>query len=449
MGRLRDLYFRVKGLSQAEEEEYQAAAQHLAPHLAEQLHELLTTRKAKLIEERFPVSANILPVAHVSVPLAATHEPETVTFCNEVAKIVRDAALKDRFYEFAPMAQKAITERLAPHLVGMAGIKEAVALQLAMPERFHILLLGDPGTGKTDLLRAAVELAPVSSFGLGSGSSKAGLAATVIGKEVKPGLLVQAHGGVCALDELNLLKTEDRGALYNAMEKGFVSYDKGGVHKRFEADVRVLATANPTGDRWKDTGIDAMRKQLPFDPALLSRFHLVFIVRRPGIEAFRLISERALSTDEKAFKADDAAFLKAFLTFARTTAVTMPVELESTIIDALMKIKEREDELLIEITPRLVKGVRSLALANARLGLRKTVNEPDIEAALAVVHRSLELGLADNAKKAAPLPKKTKAAPKKKVQKKATKRAASSKPMKSAAKGKTAKKTVKTKRSKS
>lgn len=451
MGRLRDLYYRVKGLSQAEEEEYQQAAQHLAPHLAEQLHELLTTRNAKLIEERFPVSANILPVSHVSVPLAATHDAETVTFCNEVAKIIRDAALKDRFYDFAPGAHKAITERLAPHLVGMNAVKEAAALQLAMPERFHILLLGDPGTGKTDLLRSATELAPVSSFGLGSGSSKAGLAATVIGKEVKPGLLVQAHGGVCALDELNLLKTEDRGALYNAMEKGFVSYDKGGVHKRFDADVRVIATANPTGDRWKDTGIDAMRKQLPFDPALLSRFHLVFIVRRPGIEAFRLISERALATDEKAFKADDAAFLKAFLTFARATEVSMPAELEKTVVDALIKIKEREDELLIEITPRLVKGVRSLAMANARLALRKTVNEQDVDVALAVVHASLALGLPDGAKKAAPrstAPAKKSTAKAKKAKKQRTpKKASPKKPVKRTPPKKTAKKTTKTKRS--
>jgi DNA replicative helicase MCM subunit Mcm2 (Cdc46/Mcm family) len=128
----------------------------------------------------------------------------------------------------------------------------------------------------------------------------------------------------------------------------------------------------------------------------------------------------------------------------------MPTELESTIVDALMKIKEREDELLIEITPRLVKGVRSLALANARLGLRKIVSEPDVEAALAVVHRSLELGLAENAKKVASAVKKTKTAPQKKTLKRAGAKTSKAKQSpKPVAKRKSPKKTVKTKRSKS
>jgi replicative DNA helicase Mcm len=264
-----------------------------------------------------------------------------------------------------------------------------------MPERFHILLLGDPGTGKTDVLRAAVELAPISSFGLGSGSSKVGLAGMMLGKETKPGLLAQAHNGLCALDELNLLKGEDRGALYNAMEKGFVSYDKGGVHKRFDADIRVLATANPTGDRWKQATVTAMRKQLPFDAALLSRFQLLFIIHKPSLAVFRQISRQVLAGGEKPFKPEDAAFIKAYLAHARSLQVTMPREHEETVVKALSAMKEREHELLIEVTPRLVKGARSLALAHARLALRTTASAEDVDAALTVITESLRVAPPD------------------------------------------------------
>ena len=72
----------------------------------------------------------------------------------------------------------------------------------------------------------------------------------VKGKEVTKGLLPQADQGIAAIDELNLLKSADMGNLYNSMEKGFVRYDKGSNHIQLESRVRVLATANPKGDKF-------------------------------------------------------------------------------------------------------------------------------------------------------------------------------------------------------
>ena len=76
-------------------------------------------------------------------------------------------------------------ELIAPNIVGMDLVKKAAAIQLFSEEPFHILLLGDPGTGKTDILRSAHDFSPVSSFGLGSGTSAVGLAVTVKGKEIQ------------------------------------------------------------------------------------------------------------------------------------------------------------------------------------------------------------------------------------------------------------------------
>lgn len=276
----------------------------------------------------------------------------------------------------------------APQLVGFAEIKKAALMQLFAKEKVHLLLLGDPGTGKTEILRTSQELAPIASFGLGSGTTGAGLTVTVHGKEVSKGLLPLADKGICCIDELNLLKKEDLGSLYNAMEKGFVTYSKGGRHLHFDARVRVLATANPKGDTFADTP-QKVKQQLPFEQALLSRFHLIFFIKKPSKETFMTITKHIMENKKTKVAEDDAAFIKDYVMFADGVDVDFPLSLESKITSFVDQIKDDENKFLIRISPRLVVGLINLCKAHARMYLRSAVTAQDIDAVLDIVHKSL------------------------------------------------------------
>ena len=181
------------------------------------------------------------------------------------------------FNRFSGKAFETLSKCVASNILGLDEVKKAVVLQLFAKDNLHVLLLGNPGVGKTEIVRSVSEFAPVSSFGLGSGTSGAGLGVAMRGKEILKGLLPMANGGLAAIDELNLMKKMDRANLYSAMDKGFVGYDKINGHLKVDAKVSVLASANPVGDKFNRT-IEKIRRQLPFDPALLQRFHLLFFI---------------------------------------------------------------------------------------------------------------------------------------------------------------------------
>ena len=307
----------------------------------------------------------------------------------ELNKQLQEVATKESFSSFAKNAHEEITHLIAPNILGLEAVKEAAALQLFAKERMHVLLLGDPGTGKTDILRSTQELATISSMGLGSGTSGAGLSLAYSKGELQKGLLPLAHGGICLIDELNLMKKDDRAALYNAMEKGFVTYDKASHHEQIPADVRVLATANPKGDRFEGETTQELKQQLPFEPALLSRFHLVFLVRKPDKKAFMDITKKIVKGDKTT--TPDTSYAKKYIKHAQQLEVNFPANLEPQVSSAVERIKEQENNLLIEVSPRLVKGIIGFAKASARAQLRTNANRHDVDKAIQLLNKSLEL----------------------------------------------------------
>ena len=296
-----------------------------------------------------------------------------------------------KFRLFSEKVWDVLPKLISPEIVGMDDVKKAAALQLFSTERFHILLLGDPGTGKTEILRSACELSPVSSFGLGSGTSGAGLSVTIVGKEVHPGLLPMADKGLCCIDELNLMKKDDRASLYNAMEKGFVTYDKASHHYRFDARIKVLATANPKGDEFTGDSISDFKKSLPFDPALLSRFHVVFFVRKPRIDEFIAIAEQIVEGTQKMFQEPDIEFIKDYIVAAEKINVEFDPRFKNEIKIFAGDVRIHEDELLINVTPRIVVGIMRLAMACARMELKNKVEKEDIRRAIEVFEASLKV----------------------------------------------------------
>ncbi len=315
-----------------------------------------------------------------SQAILATEERAVAAFARRVNRKAADAAKLAAFRSFRKEALAAIGSLVAPRIAGLEAEKRAAALQLFAQEPFHLLLLGDPGTGKTEILRGVERLAPHAVFGLGSGASKAGLVGMYEGKEFRPGLLVQADEGLALIDELNLLRKEERGALYSAMEKGFLTYDKGGRHERHDARVRVLATANPVGDRF--TG-RATRAQLPFDEALLSRFHLLFLVRKATGKAFEELTRRIVREDLRELDDGDAAFVREYVAHAEQLNVAFDDKYESMIVDCMEGL--RREQGLVEAGPRTVIGLIRIAKAHARSRLARAVSADDVEAAIGLV----------------------------------------------------------------
>lgn len=333
-------------------------------------------------------------VDNVSFPklLSKKSNTEVSSLVSEINRKIDAKTEETLFAEFAKTIHDNCSHIIAPNIVGFDAAKKAAALQLFSPEHIHILLLGDPGTGKTQILSAATELAPISSMGLGSGTSGVGLAVTVKGKEVVKGLLPMADKGLCAIDELNLMKEESRASLYNAMEKGFVSYDKGGHSYKFDARVSVLATANPKGDKFTGKTVEQLKKQLPFDAALLTRFHLTFLVRKHDAAEFKKITQALLQKKKHSLSAKEKDFLKAYVEKAHSMPeVKIPKRFEQEIVDFISDVKENEHKFLVEISPRMVVGFSRMAKASARMELRNEVMSKDISLVKQIIRDSLKI----------------------------------------------------------
>lgn len=360
----------------------------------ESVESFLTDRQAKEIRNLFKLGE--VDLEHDTVGTERLDVEKTfpkligdASVVEQVNDKIRRRHKREAFDDFADDADQTVQEMIAPHIVGMHAVKEAVLLQLFSQERTHVLLLGDPGTGKTDILRGAADLAPKSSFGLGSGTSGVGLTLTVQGDEIIEGLLPQAHEGLCCIDELNLLKGSDRAGLLNAMEKGFVSYDKGNKHVQVDADVKVLGTANPKGDQFSGETVAELKKQVPFDPALLTRFHLVFLVRKPDTEEFKDITKEIVSGETTEFSDEDEAFVRDYIEHVMQGEVSFDDDLEPMITDFVEDVKEHEDDYLIDVSPRIVVGAMRLAKASARVNSRGTTAEEDVRRALDLIKESL------------------------------------------------------------
>ncbi len=350
---------------------------------------LIKQKKVSFVESSLNVSKNLLPSKSFYSLVSNSTEEEIVNYVERLNnKILKNH--KERHIKiFSKNAMENISKFIGKNIEGFPIIKKAIALQLFAIDRIHILLLGDPGTGKTDMLRDATGLHPISTFGLGSGTTGAGLTITTKGKEVSKGLLPMADGGICAIDELNLMEHKERASLYNAMEKGFVTYDKSGKHYRFEANVRVLATANPKGDKFRARSVGELKKQLPFDPALISRFHLVFLIRKPNVEEFRKITSKILKNNNKVNKGD-IEFIKDYINYAENIEVSLPRKFEKQIEDFVESIKIAEDKYLVEVSPRIVIGFVRMAKASARVKLKNKVEQEDIDLVIKIVNEGLK-----------------------------------------------------------
>lgn len=365
----------------------------MRPHLSDEEYRrvrfLLKTGRSGIHYEGFGES--LIPPFRWPQLSLSVEDAEIGKFLERINAKICDKEKLQAFQRFAPEALDRLTRLIAPQIVGLDEVKRAAAAQLFTTEPIHLLLIGDPGTGKTEVLRSIEALSPHSRFGLGSGASNAGLVGMYKGDTFKPGLLIQADEGIALIDELNLLKKQDRAGLYSAMEQGSLSYDKGGKHERFDARVRILATANPKGDRFIGKDVKFLKSQLPFEQALLSRFHLTFIIRAPSEEQLKRIAKQIVTRSEQRPAEADLHFAREYVAYATKLNTGFDARHEEEVVSFIADAKRDEGKTLIDVGPRLVIGVIRLAKGFARARLSRRVSQEDVAAAIKVFQASLRI----------------------------------------------------------
>ncbi|CCH59630.1 hypothetical protein TBLA_0B08140 [Henningerozyma blattae CBS 6284] len=202
----------------------------------------------------------------------------------EFRKLSRDRGIIDK-----------IISSIAPSIYGHRDIKTAVACSLfgGVPKNvngkhsirgdINVLLLGDPGTAKSQILKYVEKTAHRAVFATGQGASAVGLTASVrkdpITREwtLEGGALVLADKGVCLIDEFDKMNDQDRTSIHEAMEQQSISISKAGIVTTLQARCSIIAAANPNGGRYNSTL--PLSQNVTLTEPILSRFDILCVVR--------------------------------------------------------------------------------------------------------------------------------------------------------------------------
>ncbi len=284
-----------------------------------------------------------------------------------------------------------LAELYAPGIIGHEDVKKAIVLQAAGADEIvrggrrvrgniHILLVGDPGTGKSQLLMAAPQICPKALYV--SDASAAGMTAAVDevnGKRVMvAGVMVLADGAIACIDEIEKMNKDDRKAIHPAMEQGEIHKSKAGLHASFKSRTSVLAAANPIYGRFTDS--DPIPRQIDLEPSLLDRFDLIFVFKeKPGTASYE--KHRAVAILEGGQIQEDGDFLLKYIMHSKSIHPIIPGAIKEKIAEYFATLKANQENKEHFVNTRTLESLQRLTLASARLRLSDIATEMDFETA--------------------------------------------------------------------
>ena len=312
-----------------------------------------------------------------------------------------------------PLVCEKIVKSIAPSIWGFDPIKEAIALQLfsgkyrTLPDgtwqrgNINVLLVGDPGAGKSALLTYTKNLAPRAVYASGRSSSAAGLTAAVLRDEMsggfvlEAGALVLADGGIACLDEFEKMNEQDRAAIHEIMEQGTLSIAKAGIVATLNARTSVLAAANPKFGRFDS--YRSIPEQIDLPPTILSRFDLIFPIKdTPKEDKDRMIAQHILRyrsmSEDSLVQVIDPDLLRKYISYARQNIQPeLTKEAAKRIEDFYADMRRAGTEgNPVPITPRQLESIIRLSEARARMRLSREVTVDDVEHAISLMEHCLK-----------------------------------------------------------
>ncbi|XP_015190524.1 PREDICTED: DNA helicase MCM9-like isoform X1 [Polistes dominula] len=350
-----------------------------------------------------PAEATTLMIAN---SISIRRKVSDITFSNQEMQDIFKGYWQQ--YENDPLTGRDnILASICPQLYGMYTIKLALAVVLSggvskvndsgtrVRGEPHLLMIGDPGTGKSQLLRIASKLSTISVHTTGIGTTAAGLTAAAVkdtdGWHLEGGALVLADGGVCCIDEFNTMSSHDRACVHEAMEQQTISIAKAGLVSTLNSRCTVIAAINPDGG----TFIDGEEWKTRLGNPLLSRFDLILLLKdNKNQEWDKMASDHILRT---AYEFNDTEAqpdtkqqmdsvrsglwseqsLREYFTHIHTLKPSLTIEAEKVISATYLYHRSNPSRRSERTTVRLLDSLVRLAEGHARLMFRSEVQLMD------------------------------------------------------------------------
>uniref|UniRef100_A0A8I7B9W3 DNA replication licensing factor MCM4 n=1 Tax=Hordeum vulgare subsp. vulgare TaxID=112509 RepID=A0A8I7B9W3_HORVV len=318
-----------------------------------------------------------------------------------------------------------LTRSLAPNIWELDDVKRGLlcqlfggnALRLPSGANFrgdiNILLVGDPGTSKSQLLQYMHKLSPRGIYTSGRGSSAVGLTAYVAkdpetGETVlESGALVLSDKGVCCIDEFDKMSDNARSMLHEVMEQQTVSIAKAGIIASLNARTSVLACANPSESRYNPRLSVIDNIHLP--PTLLSRFDLIYLILDKADEqtdrrlAKHIVSLHFENPEVVEHQVLDLPTLVAYISYARKfIQPKLSDEAAEELTRGYVEMRKRGNnpgsrKKVITATARQIESLIRLSEALARMRFSEVVGVRDVAEAFRLLEVAMQQSATDHA----------------------------------------------------
>ena len=363
----------------------------------------------------FDIFMRIHSIQRENIPL------EEIQITEDEEREIKELARREDIHDL-------LTRSIAPSIFGMTRQKESLMLQLfggvaskakdgtRLRGDIHILLMGDPGVAKSQLLSYMAQISPRGRFTSGMSASAAGLTAAAVQDSaadgrwtLEAGALALGDLGLASIDEFDKMNENDRSSMHEAMEQQRISVSKAGINATLSTRCAILAAANPKAGRFQSVSEVPFTQQINLKPALISRFDVIWLLTdqpqadHDSMIANHIMNNRASSTPEiliekgsevdpsKSAKHDgvdkkegivNRELIRKYVAFAkRSIHPKLTDEAQESLREFYVETRRKggESHDSIAISARAIEGLYRLAQASARVRLSEVATIEDAE----------------------------------------------------------------------